>query len=176
MKVKRITNMEDSIVTLDIEVKDVHHYILKNGCVVHNSSQLTNTTNSLYPIRQLKVIKESNTGKNVFLAPDMEKIGKNYDIAWKLDSKDLIDTYAIFQKFTDQGISADLYLSFDESETVSTSELLKAFIYGSNMGLKSRYYINSAGGIKSLGSVDEKEEVFVENNVDDEDDCVACKL
>lgn len=173
-KVVGVTNMDDSIVTLDIEVKDAHHYILSNGSVVHNSSQLTNTTNSLYPIRQLRVIKESNTGKNVFLAPDLETIGHKYDIAWKLDSKDLIDTYAIFQKFTDQAISSDLYLTFDESESVSTTELLKAFIYASNMGLKTRYYLNSAGGIKELGSAEE--EVFVEENVDDGDDCVACKL
>lgn len=112
-----------------------------------SSSLLTNTTNSIYPVRSLKVIKTSGTNRNILLAPDFEKLKKHYDIAWTMDSKDLIELYAIVQKFTDQGISADLYVSYKDSELVSTKQILSDFIYMMKMGCKSRYYINSQSGV-----------------------------
>lgn len=132
----------------------LRHSVLEAMMPVESSSQLTNTTNGLYPIRSLKVMKTSSTNKNLLLAPDMEELANVYDIAWLLDSKDLIDTYAIVQKFTGQAISADLYLNLKEEGTISTKKLLQDFIYMAKMGCKTRYYINSASGIIHQSFVD----------------------
>ncbi len=125
----------------------IRHSVLEAMMPVESSSQLTNTTNGVYPIRNLRVMKTSSNNKNLLLAPDLEKLGPFYDIAWNLDSKDLIDMYAIIQKFTGQAISADLYLNLKEEANISTSKLLKDYIYMMKMGCKTRYYLNSASGI-----------------------------
>lgn len=138
-----------------------------------SSSLLTNTTNSIYPIRSLRVIKTSGTGRNILLAPDYEKLKNKYDIVWDMDMKDVIDLYAIVQKFTDQGISSDLYVSYQDSDTISTREILSHFIYMMKMGCKSRYYINSQAGVdKALYNRGEvKTEV-----IDVSDQCDSCVL
>ncbi|NLD09256.1 MAG: ribonucleoside-diphosphate reductase subunit alpha [Xanthomonadaceae bacterium] len=134
-----------------IEQGGIRHSVLEAMMPVESSSQLTNTTNGLYPIRNLKVMKTSGTGKNLLLAPDMDELGQYYDIAWNLDSKDLIEMYAIIQKFTGQAISADLYLNLQEEQTISTRQLLTDFIYMMRLGCKTRYYLNSASGIVHEG-------------------------
>ena len=136
-----------------------------------SSSQLTNTTNSVYPIRSLKVIKTSGTGRNILLAPDIDELKNVYDIAWELDSKDLIDMYAIVQKFTDQGISPDLYVSFQNSKLLSSRNLLADLIRMMKYGCKSRYYINSQSGVDA--------ELYNKGGaevVDESDMCASCVL
>lgn len=125
---------------------------IRNSTVVaippnESSSLLTNTTNSIYPVRSLKVIKTSGTNRNILLAPDYERLARKYDIAWNVSTKDLIELYAIVQKFTDQGISADLYVSYKDSQLVSSRTLLTDFIMMMRLGCKSRYYINSQSGV-----------------------------
>ena len=129
----------------------IRHSVLEAMMPVESSSQLTNTTNGLYPIRNLKVMKTSGTGKNLLLAPDMDELAPYYDIAWNLDSKDLIEMYAIIQKFTGQAISADLYLNMQNQQTISSRQLLSDFIYMMKLGCKTRYYLNSASGIVHEG-------------------------
>lgn len=125
----------------------IRHSVLEAMMPVESSSQLTNSTNGLYPIRNLKVMKTSGTSKNILLAPDMDELAPYYDIAWNLDSKHLIDMYAIIQKFTGQAISADLYLNMQDQQTISSRQLLSDFIYMMKLGCKTRYYLNSASGI-----------------------------
>ncbi len=134
-----------------IEQGGIRHSVLEAMMPVESSSQLTNTTNGLYPIRNLKVMKTSSTGKNLLLAPDMDELAPYYDIAWNLDSKDLIEMYAIIQKFTGQAISADLYINLKDQQTISSRQLLADFIYMMRLGCKTRYYLNSAAGIAHEG-------------------------
>lgn len=129
----------------------IRHSVLEAMMPVESSSQLTNTTNGLYPIRNLKVMKTSGSAKNLLLAPDMDELAPYYDIAWNLDSKDLIDMYAIIQKFTGQAISADLYVNMQDKQTISVRQLLTDFIYMMRVGCKTRYYLNSAAGIVLQG-------------------------
>lgn len=160
--------------TLALEIKEnggIRNSTLIAYMPVESSSQLTNTTNGLYPIRNLKVMKTSNTNKNLLIAPDHDRLFNRYDIAWGVENKDLIDTYAIFQYFTDQAISADLYLDMTKIDTISTSSLLKDLIYMLKVGLKTRYYINSASGIIHDSF---KDKSVVEEEV--EAPCDACKL
>lgn len=134
-----------------IEQGGIRHSVLEAMMPVESSSQLTNSTNGLYPIRNLKVMKTSGTSKNLLIAPDAEELAPYYDIAWNLDSKDLIELYAIVQKFTGQAISADLYLNMRNQQTVSTRQLLSDFFYMMKLGCKTRYYLNSASGIVHEG-------------------------
>lgn len=141
-----------------------------------SSSIASNTTNSIYPVRKGVVIKTNGNDKNVFIAPDWEELGSQYELAWDISNLDLIDMYAIFQKFTDQGVSADLYILCevkDGKRKVSLKRLFTEWIHTVRVGLKSRYYMNIAGAVISS----DKEDIPVSFE-DDEKGCAggACTL
>ena len=110
---------------------------------VESSSKASATTNSLYPIRELSMLKSDNTTIINWCAPDGEKLQNKYELAWNVPTKDMIDCYAIVQKFTDQAISADLYRKIVGDEVVTSKEMLGDYFYMTKMGLKTRYYQNS---------------------------------
>lgn len=134
-----------------VENGGIRNSVLEAIMPNESSSISTNTTNSVYPIRNYKIIKTSGNNKNLFIAPDLDELKEEYELAWDIDTKDLIDVYAVLQKFTGQAISADLYMMYDDTEgerKVSTKKLLTDFLYMTKMGLKTRYYLNSAAGVK----------------------------
>lgn len=139
--------------------------VLEAFMPVESSSVAGNTTNSLYPIRDLSVVKKNGTNKSVFLAPDMELLKDKYQIAWNISRRDMIDVYAIFQKFCGQAISADLYRAFPSGQPkrISAKELLEDWFYRIKRGVKTVYYSNTRAG-HDLAQLDEEE------------DCEACKL
>lgn len=131
------------------------------------------TTNGVYPIRDYDLIKTNETMVIHYTAPDSTKLKNNYEIAWNIDSIDLIKCYAVMQKWTDQGISVDLYRKLQGADKVGSKEMIDIYLNLVKYGLKSRYYQNSltAKGI----SLETPEEV---NTVEDNDDqsCEACSL
>jgi ribonucleoside-diphosphate reductase alpha subunit len=139
--------------------------VLEAFMPVESSSVAGNTTNSLYPIRDLSIVKKNGTNKSVFLAPDMEMLKDRYQMAWNISRRDMIDVYAIFQKFCGQAISVDLYRAFgkDQPKRISARELLEDWFYRIRRGLKTVYYSNTRAG---------HEMPLVEA----EDDCESCKL
>ena len=154
MKIKsiQITNIDEP--SLDIEVDEVHNYVLENGIISHNSSLVSNSTNSLYPIRQAIVIKTGANSKNVFMAPEYETYKDYYQLAWDLTDTDMTNIYSIIQKFTSQGISCDYYLDHSNPESKSAKKMLKDWLYRDHMGLKGKYYTNNK---TSSGKVEEVE-------------------
>jgi ribonucleoside-diphosphate reductase alpha chain len=108
-----------------------------------SSSKASGTTNGLYPIRDLSLLKSDDNIIINWCAPDGEKLAKKYEIVWDIPTKDLIDCYAIVQKFTDQGISADLYKRLVGDASITSTEMLNDYFYMTKMGLKTRYYVNS---------------------------------
>lgn len=165
---KSVDNVVDSTLIYDWE--SLRKDIVKNGgirnsaVIAHmpgeSSTKASGTTNGLYPIRDFTLIKTDNNSVSYWAAPEGEKLLKKYDIAWDVPTKDLIDCYAIVQKFTDQAISSDLFRKVIGAEVVPSSEMLQDFLYMTKIGLKTRYYQNSktSGGTSS------------------EDDCESCKL
>jgi ribonucleoside-diphosphate reductase alpha subunit len=143
----------------------MRHSVLEAFMPVESSSVAGNTTNALYPIRDLSVVKKNGTNKSVFLAPDMEVLKDAYQFAWDISRRDMIDVYAIFQKFCGQAISADLYRAFrkGEAKRISAKELLEDWFYRISRGLKTVYYSNTRADREVA-------------EVEDEDNCVACKL
>ncbi|MFO5855046.1 hypothetical protein, partial [Klebsiella pneumoniae] len=61
--------------------------------------------------------------------------------AYDIPTKDLIDCYAIIQKWTDQTISADLYRRIVGSEKITSNDLLGKYFFMVKRGMKSRYYV-----------------------------------
>ncbi len=77
-------------------------------------------------------------------AVDGDLLGDAYQSAWDIPTEDLIECYAIMQKWLDQGISADLFRRFGPGEvTVSEDEVVRIFLKIIFLGLKSRYYTNT---------------------------------
>ena len=132
---------------LRAEIKEqggIRNSVLEAMMPCESSSIGSYHTNGIYGIRDLKVIKTSGTNKNLFLAPEMETLKGAYQLAWDIPTKDMIEVYAIIQKFTGQAISADLYIKYDSNNRqVGTKQMLQDFLLMRKLGMKSRYYINS---------------------------------
>jgi ribonucleoside-diphosphate reductase alpha chain len=128
-----------------------------------SSSVMGNGTNGLYPIRHKVVYKDSKSGLVQFFAPDVDTL--EYENAYDVGPYTLINSYSIFQKFNDQGISADTYEDLSKGNgKVSTTELIKKILYANKMGMKTWYYNNTKTGRG------EDKTVLVD------DGCSSCKL
>lgn len=123
--------------------KGIRNSCLMNHMPSESSSKASETTNSVYPVRDLSLIKTDDTVKIYWAAPDSDRLKYDYEMAWDVPTRDLIDDYAIIQKFTDQGISADLYRKVIDDEVIYTDEIIGDYLYMTEVGMKSRYYQNS---------------------------------
>jgi ribonucleoside-diphosphate reductase alpha chain len=125
--------------------------VVANGGIRHStliaympgesSSKASSTTNSIYPVRATTLIKTDNAMAVHWAAPDSDRL--DYEIAWDVPTRDMIDVYSIFQKFTDQTISADLWRRVEGNAAVTDTEMLSDYFYMLKMGMKSRYYQNT---------------------------------
>lgn len=170
---KQVDSITDQKLLLDWEGlrKEIAEHGMRNSVLeaympVESSSIAGNTTNSIYPIRAYAVIKTSGTNKTVFIAPDAEELLGKYQMAWDIPIKDMTEMYAIFQKFTGQGISADYYRKFEDGKPrrISAKALLQDWFYRIKCGVKTKYYSNSAAGLE-LSKIEASS-----------DDCAGCKL
>lgn len=145
--------------------------IVANGGIAHSvlcaympgesSSKAVGGTNSIYPARRAQMMKTDNSVVVRWAAPYSDHVDYKYEFAYDIKTKDMIDTYAIFQKFTDQAISADLWRKITGDEKISSNEMLKDCFYMIKMGMKTRYYQNTeTGGDLSLDGF----ETAVENS------------
>lgn len=124
-----------------------------------SSSVASETTNSVYPIRDFDLVKTNDTNAVNYVVPDAEELKDKYQIAWGIKTEDLIKVYAVLQKFTDQGISADLYRKMQGTEKVGTTEMLSNYLDMVRYGLKTRYYQNSLiGKTVNLNASEDKTE------------------
>ena len=151
--------------TLRKEIKEVggiRNSVLSANMPVESSSQVSNTTNGLYPVRDLFIIKKSGSNTNAFFSPHYEDLATrySYEFAYDIPTERLLEVYAIVQKFTGQGISGDTYLDLTKNK-MSLKQSIKEMVYASKLGLKTLYYSNS------------KTEKKMEQ---EESDCTACKL
>lgn len=138
---------------LEYDWEELRRDIMANGGIRNSvvcahmpsesSSKASGTTNGVYPVRELSMLKSDNSIIINWCAPEGEKLANKYEIAWDVPTKDMIDNYAIIQKFTDQAISADLYRRIVGDEVVTSKEMLSDYFYMTKMGLKTRYYQNS---------------------------------
>lgn len=145
----------DSVITVknELDWETLRKEVIENGgirnsvLVAHmpseSSSKASGTTNGVYPVRDTDLKKVDASIVTYWSAPDSDRLSKHYEVAWNIDWKDMIDVYAIIQKFTDQGISADLWADVSGDTKIGSVEMIKQYLYIRKMGMKSRYYVNS---------------------------------
>ena len=127
--------------------------IIANGGIAHStlclhmptesSSKATGAPNGLYPIRDLTMAKSDQTNVIDWVAVDSDLLQDAYHIAWDISTKDMIKGYAVWQKWTDQAISADFYKNRIKNPQLSEKEMLEEFHDFMYYGNKSKYYQNS---------------------------------
>lgn len=127
-----------------IENGGIAHSSLCNYMPGESSSKALGASNSIYPVRDLVLNKRDGTNVIDWAAEDGDLIGKNYELAFDIPRHDMIDVYGIFQKFTDQAISADMYRRFTAGQpVVGMQEIVQELKHMCKRGLKTRYYVNS---------------------------------
>lgn len=139
------------------------------------------TTNGVYPIRELYIMKTNETVANHWAAPDGTRLAKKYQKSWDVSTTDMIKAYAIIQKWTDQAISADLYVKIIGDAKIKTSDIVQDYLDIVRYGLKTRYYVNSltSEGIdltKSESALKSQEVVEGGETDDEPGECESCTL
>jgi len=103
------------------------------------SGLILQSTEGIEPIRKLVSMKTGNYSCRQ-LAPNLTKLRSNYEIAWDLDSEDMIAMASVRQRWICQSQSFSLYY-FERNE--SAYEVLKDIILAEKYKLKSLYYAHS---------------------------------
>ncbi|HNU11559.1 MAG TPA: ribonucleoside-diphosphate reductase subunit alpha [Rubrivivax sp.] len=123
-----------------------HGGIRNSALIAHmpteTSANASGTTNGLYPVRELTLIKTDNQRVNYWAAPEGDTLAAHYQSAWDIPTRDLIEVYAIVQKWTDQGISADFYRRVVGDAWIGSAEMIEDYLQRVRLGLKSKYYMN----------------------------------
>jgi ribonucleoside-diphosphate reductase alpha chain len=94
-------------------------------------------------LRELSIIKTDGDNSMYWVAPEADTLKEYYGIVWNSTRYQQTNLYAIFQKWADQSISADLYATFKGDEKINSSDLIKETNYIADMGQKTVYYTNS---------------------------------
>lgn len=157
-----------------IENGGIRNSVLSAIMPGESSSIASGTTNSVYPIRDFDLNKTNDTLVLNYVVPDSTKLRDKYEIAWDIDQLDMIKNYAIMQKWTDQGISCDLYRKTQGADKVTTTRLIEEYLTMVKYGLKSRYYQNSLTA-KGLAT-ETKEPTVEEEPIEDSNYCESCAL
>ncbi|EIM02050.1 hypothetical protein RHOFW104T7_15005 [Rhodanobacter thiooxydans] len=151
----------------------IRNSVLVAHMPTETSANASGTTNGLYPVRELTLIKTDNHRVNYWAAPEGDSIGEWYQSAWDIPARDLTEMYAIVQKWTDQGISADFYRRVIGDDCIESSEMIENYLYRVKLGLKSKYYMNQ----KTSNGMQEVAATTATSAVDEKDsDCEACTL
>lgn len=156
--------------------------IMQNGGIGHSclvaympgesSSKALGKPNSLYPVRDITLNKTDGSVTIRWAAPDSDNPAYFYQSAWDISEVDMIKAYAVFQKFTDQGISADLWRRIKDDDKVSSRELLTHYFAMVKYGMKTRYYYNS--NVASDKTLDNAGSIH--DGVEDKIVCESCTM
>jgi len=190
---KEVDKIADFELKLDWET--LRQEIIDNGGIRNSvltavapnesSSLVSNTTNSLYPVRDTILFKQSQKGNVLFIVPDYDRLKNKYQIAWDVPHRHMAECYGIFTKFMDQGISCDEWADYTASEDgkLSYKTEIQFILTMAKLGAKSLYYMNSRTKSSETMADQDLKELGMEPAAldqlpdDDEDDgCEACKM
>lgn len=119
--------------------------IANSSLVAHmpteSSSKACGMPNGVYPIREFYIKKSDQSSVIDWVAIDGDLY--DYQTAWEIPTKKLIEAYAVIQKFCDQSISADLYTDRTKDINISANQMLEEYFHMIRCGMKTRYYQNS---------------------------------
>ena len=143
----------DELVTVEYQFdwEKLRSEIIANGGIAHSSlvalmptessSKPIGMPNGPYPVRDLDMAKNDAGISIEWCARDSDIY--EYQVAYDIDSLELIKDYAVMQKFIDHSISADGYRDRTKDIYIKTSDMVKEFITRWYYGVKSKYYQNS---------------------------------
>ena len=82
--------------------------------------------------------------------------------------------YALVQKWTDQGISADFYRKVIGDDHIESIELIANYLQRVKLGLKTKYYMNqkTSNGMKQVAEMPN----FAAMAVAKDAECESCTL
>lgn len=173
----------DELVTVGLkrDWEDLRKRMIEQGglrftslCLIppsETSSQVCETSNAVFPIREGSIVKVSGDVTNNWVAPEYDELKEYYESAWEIPTKDMIHCYAIMQKFIDMGISADFWIDRSKNRDVSTKQLIQELFWCNKYGIKSNYYYNTkmdadvvAGAIANTTFEEEKQSEEPQND------------
>lgn len=105
-----------------------------------SSSKASGCPNGIYLLRELSLTKSDQDNTIDWCAIQPFDDVAIYEIAFDVPHADMIQMYAIYQKWVDQGISCDMYVNKIKNEEVTTHDVLLHFSNMVKYGMKSRYY------------------------------------
>jgi len=110
------------------------------------SSQVSNSTNGIDPIREIVSIKQSKDGVLAQVAPEPIKFKNKYEKMWDAKTPHgYIKIMAVLQKFIDQSISTNTTYNPEHypDEMLSEAGLLTDMLMMYKYGIKTAYYFNT---------------------------------
>lgn len=148
---KAVDELADPIYNYDWE--SLRKEIIDNGgirnsvLVAHmpteSSSKASGVPNGIYPVRDFFLKKTDQKNVVDWCPKDGDILGEQYQLAYNIDTIDMIKMYAVFQKWTDQSISADFYKDRTKKIEISDREIINEYLAMIKYGVKSRYYQNT---------------------------------
>jgi len=132
----------------DLRYRIIANKGIRNSSVIahmptESSSKGSGIPNCFYPVRDLSMKKSDGSNVIDWCAVDSDILEDKYQSAWTIKSTDMIKVYAVFQKFTDQAISADLWKDRSVNINLSEKEMVDEYLTMIKYGMKTRYYQNS---------------------------------
>lgn len=131
-----------------------------------SSSKYSAATNSIMGLRYLSITKTDADNAMEWVAPEADTLKDAYTFMWDLNRFEQANFYCIFQKWTDQAISADYYAVIKGEDKINASEAVNETNYWAAMGGKTWYYTNCETSDKeALASVlVRKDPVLIEDD------------
>ena len=158
--------------------KGIRNSVLIAHMPGESSTLASGTTNGPYPIREISIMKTNENAVNYWVAPDGTKLKSKYQQAWDISTSDMIKVYAVMQKWTDQAISADLFVKVIGDTKISSTQIIQDYLDLVKYSVKTRYYVNSlvSAGFDLTASQSAMEQDPATGDEADDGVCESCTL
>ena len=154
---------------------------------VESSSVVIDSTNGIEMPLDLISVKDSKAGAFVQVVPEYTKLKNKYQLMWdQTDCIDYIKTACVLAAYVDQSISTNTFYSpkhFPHPDPaknfkVPTTLVAKNLMLAHKWGLRTFYYslMDKQGSKAGLEDAPLLEGTPIESLIEEEDDCLACKL
>lgn len=121
----------------------IRNSVLVAHMPTESSSKASGVPNGIYPVRDFFLKKTDQKNVLDWCPVDSDLLGNNYQLAYDIETIDLIKMYAVFQKWTDQSISSDFYKDRTNKIEISDRDIVNEYLTMVKYGVKSRYYQNT---------------------------------
>lgn len=131
----------------DVLRAEAKKYGIRNATLMammpsETSSQLSNETNGVEPVRSLITTKGNKDATVSQVVPEFAKYNHAYEIAWDIPVAAYLEVMARIQKWTDQSISSNTSYNPNRGE-VTVKGLLMDLLLAYSKGIKTLYYNNT---------------------------------